>query len=438
MTGAGSHLWIRRVTFSGGFLDGLELQLSPGLNCLIGARGAGKTTVLEAIRFALDRLPDPVKAKDRRKQIDRLLESNLGSVSLELVSADGACYRIERRVGEAPAVFDGSGERLQVDLSRDAVLGLDGHSQSEIESIAGDAYLQLRLIDARAAGDLRGVEDELALVEGDLRRVAEEVCRTRRHVADLTQETRDLPEVESRLAELSVQGSDERADRLRHEQELKTLRDSEQRQLERLGRAARQGLEAIEAARARLGVDLRAIEADAPGEVPNLDLLDTVQRWAQEGLEEGLRGLEAAQRSLTLLSEQVAQAGQDLAARHSAQERGYEQALAASQGDPGKARERARLASRREELLRRRADQDRSQAALEQALSRRAELRLRLADLRQRRLGLRQRMAGELNELLGPASGSRSSRRATRTSTPSCSVPRSRGPGPRGARRRTS
>jgi len=33
----------------GGFLDGLDIDLADGLNCIIGARGTGKTTVLELV-----------------------------------------------------------------------------------------------------------------------------------------------------------------------------------------------------------------------------------------------------------------------------------------------------------------------------------------------------------------------------------------------------
>lgn len=35
--------------FDGGFLDGQTLHLSPNLNCIIGGRGTGKSTALEAI-----------------------------------------------------------------------------------------------------------------------------------------------------------------------------------------------------------------------------------------------------------------------------------------------------------------------------------------------------------------------------------------------------
>jgi energy-coupling factor transporter ATP-binding protein EcfA2 len=45
---------VLRAKFRGGFVDGLELEFSPNLNCLIGGRGSGKSTVLEAIQALLD------------------------------------------------------------------------------------------------------------------------------------------------------------------------------------------------------------------------------------------------------------------------------------------------------------------------------------------------------------------------------------------------
>ncbi len=41
------------ASFQGGFLDGVDLEFSPNLNCFIGGRGAGKSTALIAIRAAL-------------------------------------------------------------------------------------------------------------------------------------------------------------------------------------------------------------------------------------------------------------------------------------------------------------------------------------------------------------------------------------------------
>jgi len=45
---------IERIQIEGGFLNGVDLTLSAGLNVLIGARGTGKTSIIELIRYALD------------------------------------------------------------------------------------------------------------------------------------------------------------------------------------------------------------------------------------------------------------------------------------------------------------------------------------------------------------------------------------------------
>ena len=46
-------MFIERVHVEDGFLNGLEVRFATGLNVLIGARGTGKTSLIELIRFAL-------------------------------------------------------------------------------------------------------------------------------------------------------------------------------------------------------------------------------------------------------------------------------------------------------------------------------------------------------------------------------------------------
>jgi recombinational DNA repair ATPase RecF len=46
-------VYIKRIQIEEGFLNGFDLTLSPGLNVLICARGTGKTSVIELLRFAL-------------------------------------------------------------------------------------------------------------------------------------------------------------------------------------------------------------------------------------------------------------------------------------------------------------------------------------------------------------------------------------------------
>ena len=48
-----NNLYIERVQVDEGFLDGLDLEFNQGLTVLIGARGAGKTSFVELVRFCL-------------------------------------------------------------------------------------------------------------------------------------------------------------------------------------------------------------------------------------------------------------------------------------------------------------------------------------------------------------------------------------------------
>ena len=42
---------IERVQIEEGFLDGLDVSFSRGLNVVIGERGTGKTSLIELVRF---------------------------------------------------------------------------------------------------------------------------------------------------------------------------------------------------------------------------------------------------------------------------------------------------------------------------------------------------------------------------------------------------
>ncbi len=55
---------ILKAEFEGGFLDGVVMDFSQNLNCLIGGRGSGKSTALLAIRTALGETVDPISGDD--------------------------------------------------------------------------------------------------------------------------------------------------------------------------------------------------------------------------------------------------------------------------------------------------------------------------------------------------------------------------------------
>ncbi|EGI5104169.1 AAA family ATPase, partial [Listeria monocytogenes] len=96
---------IRSVEFLGGKLDGKKIYLSPELNCLIGIRGSGKSSIIEAIRYALD-IPPSNSDNDYKREVVKNLLGSGGQVILELQDNYGNLYRIKRILGEDPHVTD--------------------------------------------------------------------------------------------------------------------------------------------------------------------------------------------------------------------------------------------------------------------------------------------------------------------------------------------
>lgn len=108
-----NYPWIKRVSFAGGFLDGVKLDFSPNLNCLIGGRGSGKSTVLLALRAALDAT---VSAEEDPDAPDRMPEET----RVLFIDKTGSERTAVRRRGERPTDETGAPIRLRLsDLGQD-------------------------------------------------------------------------------------------------------------------------------------------------------------------------------------------------------------------------------------------------------------------------------------------------------------------------------
>ncbi|MFN4243670.1 MAG: hypothetical protein ACK4PI_10590 [Tepidisphaerales bacterium] len=154
---------LRSIRITGGFLDGAAFDLADGLNYLIGARGKGKTTVLELVRYALDNLPLANDAE--RQRIETLLNFNPGDRNFELTLEirEGLTYKVIRSWHDDPVVVtsDGSATEILLRGGGNGVFRADIYSQNEIERIADQALSQLSLIDNFEAGQIAHITAEL-------------------------------------------------------------------------------------------------------------------------------------------------------------------------------------------------------------------------------------------------------------------------------------
>ena len=175
MRNASHHLKELRIV--GGFLDGFVFDFSDKLNCIIGARGTGKTTLLEFIRYGLNSMPPDPRAQ---KRIEDLVSSNLagGRIEIKIETGEGIRYIISRAFGEPPRVLhdNPTKDTAGIPFTR-SLFSIDIFSQNEIEEIAGQSTYQMALLESFSKGELDGLKSKIETVKKRLESNAAETSR---------------------------------------------------------------------------------------------------------------------------------------------------------------------------------------------------------------------------------------------------------------------
>ena len=220
---------IKSMSIVGGFLDGLTVELADGLNCLIGHRGTGKTTVLEFVRYALDEFPNGEAGQACRRRVENLVKQNLGDgrIRLAIRTRDGLDYIVDRTASGEPMVLTADGQPTDITINSGGIFSADIFSQNEVESIADSPESQLALIDTFVADEIGAVQASIADVTAKLQANAKAVIPTQEALARLADEMSTLPSVNAKIEGLASVGG-ENAEEINLAQTHKALRQREQ------------------------------------------------------------------------------------------------------------------------------------------------------------------------------------------------------------------
>ena len=182
------HTELLAIAWEGGFLDGIALHFNENLNVLIGGRGTGKSTIVESIRFALNRSPLGADATKLHKEFVSQVLGGGTKVSLLIRSHTPSVsqYLIERTVGSQPTVKDADGNLTEL-KPQNIAAEVEIYGQHEISELARNSGQLTGLLDPfvdRSTVDdnertaiKRRLEDtrtKIAGVEKELRRIDEE------------------------------------------------------------------------------------------------------------------------------------------------------------------------------------------------------------------------------------------------------------------------
>ncbi|MDP8240806.1 MAG: AAA family ATPase, partial [Candidatus Hatepunaea meridiana] len=396
---------IKSIQVEGGFLTGSKIVFDDRLNCLIGGRGTGKTTVLELIRYALGFTPDsriePVKARE----LNKLISANLGdanAVTLEIETLNGLKYTVKRKGGDEPPVIkDDAGNIKQIDFRKSQLFDAEIYSQNDIENAASNPRDQLNIVDRFREDDLNDIAKELSVLKRELEDNAIAVLSMMSQSVSLQDDISEIDGVSEKLKafdieagenpeEVSLQGAKIQA--VAKEQKaignlLTGLSDSEDELSSWL-----QDLERL--------IDTAFTSSNLSG--PNRNQIEELRRSFKSALPELRQQLQSVLDAISSLRQDSDQTGQKIENQILTLQEEYDQTLARHQEVKGKVQERDKLQKLYDELLAKQTDYEEKRDREAQLIKERHQLIEKMSDLCDRRCNVRKEIADSINKQLSP------------------------------------
>ena len=385
----------------GGFLDGLILVFDTGLTCIIGARGTGKSTILELIRYCLDLLPKKDLSPAARRRVDNLVAGNLGGgrVELEVENSDGVRYFITRAAGEEPMVLDK--ERNPTGIKVAGFFRAEIFSQNDVEGIADQKRFQLELIDSFSSTELPSLDWSIQALREDIVRAARDTEPLRSEIRVLEEKIRQAPNIRERLKAFTMEGGDS-AEEVNKAHAAKAMRDRE-------ARAVRAAGDAVIRCRAQVNQMIGVLKAELTGKFSK-DLLEGANAALMAQIVDGLRAAsQQVDKHLTLAVEildacSTAQGGMHdkLNEQHQMQEIAFRELIEKHAHFQKQSTERAGLDRQLNEIMDAERLKNEKEAEIAKLEESKTALLKRLSEERDRRFGIRKKIADRLNGDLSP------------------------------------
>ncbi len=193
------HAELVALCWEGGFLDGVAIHFNQNLNVLIGGRGAGKSTVVESLRYVLAQEPLGDNARDAHQGLVRHVLQSGTKLSLRVRSHRPAQreYLIERTVPNPPILRDESGQILDA-RPEDVLPDIEIYGQHEISELARSAEKLTALLDRFVDRDESLAQRKVSVRRG-LEQARLSLLDVEAELADIDERMSALPALEDTL-----------------------------------------------------------------------------------------------------------------------------------------------------------------------------------------------------------------------------------------------
>jgi ABC-type lipoprotein export system ATPase subunit len=389
----------KHIHVAGGFLDGFDYDFSDKLNCIIGSRGAGKTTILELLRYAMNALPLDSEAQ---KKLQAIVESNLGGghIDVTVETGDKVNYIISRKAGEPPQVFfgDHSPSGMVFDPS---MFPLDVFSQNEIEKNASQSAYQMALLESFNMVALSDLNNEIARCRRELDRNAANLLPLQEQERELVAVLNAMPGVKKRLDEFDSDGTGDESS-MTHAHYMKDIRGLETRYIDNAEKILSDSESRINPLKDFLMERLKWNGVGNLEDGENYDLIERANAVLAEHnanlnrhVQEYLEGIRDAFQSFAEIKD-------DLAIRHQKQEMEYDSLVEKSREEQQRAAERRKIGDEYQKLLVADKEHEKIRTGIRETVEARNVLKQELYRLLNERFEIRREIADRINEKLNP------------------------------------
>lgn len=193
------HGFIESISFQGGKFDGQTIVFSCELNTLIGIRGSGKSSVLEAVRYVLGLTAQMDKAY--KESLVKNVFGSGGKATLNVIDKHGKQYSVSRILGERTNVLDENGN----DLNINPISLFDGVQYFGQKDLSSSADHENCLLEKLISGRI-GQPSNLDNCVNELVRTVERLLDMSKIPQQMTEVTTQQTELEHKLSIFEEKG----------------------------------------------------------------------------------------------------------------------------------------------------------------------------------------------------------------------------------------
>lgn len=191
--------FIESISFQGGKFDGQTIMFSRELNTLIGIRGSGKSSILEAVRYVLGLTAQ--MDKDYKESLVKNVFGSGGKATLNVIDKHGKHYSVSRILGERINVLDETGN----DLNINPISLFDGVQYFGQKDLSSSADHENGLLEKLISGRI-GQPSNLDNCVNELIKTVERLLDVSKIPQQMTEVTTQQTELEHKLSIFEEKG----------------------------------------------------------------------------------------------------------------------------------------------------------------------------------------------------------------------------------------